>query len=267
MDDNSIRCLLTAEDLEENGLELEDFFHNNENARHFLQTVVERAREEVGYEFSGGALAMQLVPLPENELLITFSEKNDSFMKGISNFLKNILSAGEYSEDVEQSKDKDEMEEQDEDERHMKALEEMFRTALRRRLSEQAEKNAQEQKDSVKKKNISHDKQERSKVSLPESILCRFETMERFERFCAGADEFGLIRSEAYCLPDTGQWFLIVERADTEESLFRRFSARVVEYGTLIPSADMQLAYIREHGECIVKNNALELMKKTFDGD
>lgn len=39
MDDDSIRCILTSEDLEENGLNLEDFFRNSDHAKNFYKQL------------------------------------------------------------------------------------------------------------------------------------------------------------------------------------------------------------------------------------
>ena len=50
MENGVLRCTLTQEDLEQNGIELEDFFSNSPNAREFLEKLIRIAEEEVGYK-------------------------------------------------------------------------------------------------------------------------------------------------------------------------------------------------------------------------
>lgn len=242
--DNTVRCLLTAEDLEEQGLELEDFFHNNDNARRFLQTIVERAQEEVGYEFSGGALAMQLMPLPENELLITFSEKSDSMVRDFSEFLKNILGAMQTASEENGQSDGNVTE----------SVESILKNLM-------AKKIAGDMLEDAKKKIVKEQEDERE-TSVPEVVICRFESLQLLEDFCAGAEFSESMRSDAYCLQETDQWFLVIHRRDTDGRLFRRFSSRVIEYGMLLPASDIQLSFLKEHGICIARNDALTVLKK-----
>ena len=72
IDENRIRCVLTESDMKENDIGLADFFSSNRDKIHdFLENIMERAREEIGYENDGNMLSMQLMPLPNNGLAIT----------------------------------------------------------------------------------------------------------------------------------------------------------------------------------------------------
>lgn len=74
IDENTIRCVLTETDMEENDIGLEDFFSNDrEKIHNFLETIMEEAKREIGYENEGSVLSMQLMPLPRNGLAITIT--------------------------------------------------------------------------------------------------------------------------------------------------------------------------------------------------
>lgn len=90
LDENTVRCILSQEDMEERGLEFEDFFTDKDKTKNFLEDIVRQAQEEVGYEASSESVAMQVMPLPDNRLALTFSEKNDMSLKSM---LGNIKSA------------------------------------------------------------------------------------------------------------------------------------------------------------------------------
>ena len=74
INDDTIRCIITEEDMIEHGVDVEDFLRNRGNAREFLHEIVEQAAKEVGYEMHSGMLSMQVMPLPSTALAVTLLE-------------------------------------------------------------------------------------------------------------------------------------------------------------------------------------------------
>lgn len=91
IDDATVRCVLSEEDMKEQGIEIEDFFKNKDKTQKFLEAIVEQAREEVGYEAESGMLAMQVMPLPENGLSIVFSENSEGSIKNMIQGMKDAV--------------------------------------------------------------------------------------------------------------------------------------------------------------------------------
>ncbi len=92
---NTIRCVLSQEDMEENDIGLEDFFTNNrEKIQRLLENIMEEAKREIGYESDGAVVSMQLMPLPNNKLAITISgtqEKDFNEMLGnVKDMIQNM---------------------------------------------------------------------------------------------------------------------------------------------------------------------------------
>ena len=54
LDEKTICCMLSEEDLTDNDITIEDFIHNRDNVQYFLEEIIETAREEVGFENGGG---------------------------------------------------------------------------------------------------------------------------------------------------------------------------------------------------------------------
>ncbi|MEG1458213.1 MAG: adaptor protein MecA [Acetivibrio sp.] len=96
IDDATVRCILTEEDLKERDIELEDFFKNKEKVQNFFEEIVEEAKKEVSYESNTGVLAVQVMPLPENGLAIVFSENAESDFDGLVKNIKDMM--GELKE-------------------------------------------------------------------------------------------------------------------------------------------------------------------------
>lgn len=87
INENTIRCILTDEDMRENDLHLEDFFDNREKTQELLEMIMEQAHEEFGYESKSGMVAMQIVPLPKNSLSIILTDDPE---KSFLNMLKAV---------------------------------------------------------------------------------------------------------------------------------------------------------------------------------
>lgn len=88
IDKDTVRCILTEQDMIDNGLEIEDFFKDKDKVHDFLENIVEQAREEVGYEMKTGMLAMQVMPLPNKGLAITFSENTENSFSSVLEQIK-----------------------------------------------------------------------------------------------------------------------------------------------------------------------------------
>ena len=73
---DTVCCILTEDDMLEYGVELEDFIMNKEKVQEVLHNIVERAVDELGLDMQrGGMLSLQIMPLPDNSVSIIFSEK------------------------------------------------------------------------------------------------------------------------------------------------------------------------------------------------
>lgn len=83
----TVQCIISEEDMEEYGLTLADIFERNEKGEGFLRDVVERAHEEVGYRLRGDNIAMQITPIRDEGLVITFS---DASLAGFQNMLEHL---------------------------------------------------------------------------------------------------------------------------------------------------------------------------------
>lgn len=83
----TVQCIISEEDMEEYGLTLADIFERNEKGEGFLRDVVERAHDEVGYRLNGDNIAMQITPIRDEGLVITFSDEG---LAGFQNMLEHI---------------------------------------------------------------------------------------------------------------------------------------------------------------------------------
>ncbi len=88
----TIQCIISEEDMEEYGLTIADIFERNEKGEDFLRDIVERAHDEVGYRLNGDNIAMQITPIRDEGLVITFSDEGLSGFQSMLEHIKEVLS-------------------------------------------------------------------------------------------------------------------------------------------------------------------------------
>lgn len=91
INDATVQCIITAEDMLEYGLTLSDIFERNEKGEGFLRDIIERAHDEVGYIVSGDNITMQITPLQNKGLVVTFTNEGPAAFKEILQHLKEVL--------------------------------------------------------------------------------------------------------------------------------------------------------------------------------
>ncbi len=91
INDATVQCIVSADDMSEYGLTLSDIFERNERGEEFLQDIIERAHEEVGYQINNGNIAMQITPLKDNGLVVTFTDEGPAAFKEMLQNLKEVL--------------------------------------------------------------------------------------------------------------------------------------------------------------------------------
>ena len=90
---DTVRCIVTQDELKENGLEMDDFLSNNGRTEEFLRKMITLAEQEVGFKVQGGPLTIQVAVLPENKLALTFSEKQAGNLMEILESLRSAMSS------------------------------------------------------------------------------------------------------------------------------------------------------------------------------
>lgn len=87
----TVQCIVTAEDMLEYGLTLSDIFERNEKGEEFLRDIIERAHDEVGYRISGDNIAMQITPMQNQGLVVTFTNEGPAVFRDILQHLREVL--------------------------------------------------------------------------------------------------------------------------------------------------------------------------------
>lgn len=76
VDDKTVKCYLSNEELEQYELDYKDFIMRSDRAKEVVHEIIEQAIEEVGYTPPKFAFDLQIMVIPEQGLILTFSEKD-----------------------------------------------------------------------------------------------------------------------------------------------------------------------------------------------
>lgn len=227
---DTVRCIVSQEELREHGLELEDFISNNGKTEEFLREMIELAEEEVGFKVQGGPLTIQVATLPENTLALTFCEKQTGNIMDILEGLKSAMSS--LSDVVN-------------------------------------EKAAQKAKDTGGDASRAVPSIVPS-IEQREAYLLVFDDMKTLQAFCASVDEQieerMQMNSELYQLRDEGSYALVLHRGEMDEKQICQIMSASIEFMQRISADNSQIAYIREHGNCMIANHAITRMQQLLEG-
>lgn len=76
IDDKTVRCFISNEELEDYQIDYKDFVLRSEKAREVVREIIEQASEEVGYRPPKFAFDMSIMMMPDQGLVLTFSESD-----------------------------------------------------------------------------------------------------------------------------------------------------------------------------------------------
>ena len=232
INDDTVRCIVSKEDMQEYGIALEDFFKNKGKIHDFLHEVVERAEQEVGYEPKEGLLSMQIIPISQNTISITFTEQGNGDYNDMIEGLKESVS--EMLED-EETLTIDEMSEEDEEDNDAtdETIEENHRT--HNMIAVGMEKSS--------------------------TIMIAMQSMEKIANFCRMVNIDKTVNSELYKMNNKNVYCLIIDKNRLSSTIMRYILLVAVEYTSHITDEMKTIAYVREHGEKIIEKSAYRILK------
>lgn len=76
VDDRTVKCFLSNEELEEYDIDYRDFVTQSDKARDLIQEIVQQASEQVGYRPPKFAFEMQIMVVPDQGMLLTLTESD-----------------------------------------------------------------------------------------------------------------------------------------------------------------------------------------------
>lgn len=222
LDNGSLRCILTQDDLEQNGIELDDFFSNTQNAREFLEKLIRIAEDEVGFKTSGNMMSIQAAIMSEDEIVLTFSESQVSSSE-ILEHIRNMFGSSAAREQQPRRPD----------------------------IKDDILKEAGGKEDTIANED---------KVGY--AYLLTFVSLTGVRKFCQVLKKSPKAKSRLYYLDQKQQYFLWADLNDATRGYVYEFVTASMEYARSIEKDSARKNFLDEHANVVIKERALELLRK-----
>lgn len=221
---DTVRCIVTETELNENGLEMDDFLQNDSKTEEFLRKIVSMAETEVGFKVQGGPLSVQVAVLPEHSLALTFSERPDN---NIMNILQNLKSA-------------------------VASL-----SGMSKKSEEDAEKEAVPEETQPEKDTLVEGFDQRI-------YILGFRNMDQIITYAKSIVLEEPVVSSVFRLQEHGTttYYLIIERNGLGDKEICRVIGASIEFMDEASADIHKAAYLAEHGTCVLQKDALEILQK-----
>ncbi len=102
INDNSIRCLISREEMNAQGIDLDELMDNRGKAEEFLRYILQQARYEVDFQTTGEALNVQLTVMKDGDVSLMISDDQNAAIHAMLTQFKERLK--EFQEAIEQSR-------------------------------------------------------------------------------------------------------------------------------------------------------------------
>lgn len=271
INENAVRCVISEAEIEEEGLTMDDFFMNRKKAQDFLERLVDKAYEEVGYVAGTGMVSMQMMRMPDHNLSITINETPAEDIPMMLDHMQDLMAQihPEMAEDI-----MDELEDMDEENRIeiAKDIINQFLSKLSPGLNADGVKGSREtgqtasgemaasSETAVRKSTASakeeSDKKER--VSLP--LTFAFDSLEQIEEFAVANREYIKGTSRVYHDDIKGKYYLLLRRGRLSFDAYEEVCQHAMEYSTLTARSEIFVKYLEEHAKCVIRKDALRIL-------
>lgn len=232
VDDKTVKCFLSNEELKEYEIDYKDFLTRSEKAKEMVHEIIRQATEEVGYQPPKFAFDLQIMMIPEQGLVLTFSEKDPLDGKEGSRLM-------DYLREMKKALDMAASETKQGDE-----------------LSEESDDNDLPTDVSSSKKKSGKKVQKEQK---PIQAVFEFEKLDGILELAKVIP--GKLRVKSVLYEMDGKYYLYLHKGKASYEKYSKVCIQAMEFGVVYGAAEDSILFIEEHGDCIIEKHALRKLK------
>ena len=250
INDNTISCTITPEDLRANGFELDDFFERKKEAVEFIRQTVAQIAISENFDLQGELTTMRVSVLPDHSLnlLITREDSREEAAQEVRRLARSI-----FDSIVSKAAEKAGREESDKENSPSDTL-------MKSLLSEKQEKQDKKGQDKTEQQT------EKKAPLIGDSFMFSFYSVRDAMDCCKLFADAGPVDSSFYYLREDDIYFLIVRRKGDTPAIFERCVLSANEFGELVTSEEQYIAFVTEHGVCVARDHAIEMFLNVIPG-
>ena len=252
VNEQQIRCTLTREDLANRELKISELAYGTEKAKSLFRDMMRQAAYECGFEAEDIPLMIEAIPLNSEciVLIITKVEDPEELDTRFAKFAPSVHEDDDYDEEIEDLVDvlSDGADE----------VLNMLRKMSGSDVSVPAAKAAASSTDEPVQRSTAQE----VPAAQPSSQLFTFSTLHDVTRLARVAAPTYKGINTLYKDEANGNYLLLINSARQSAADFNRICNLISEYGKPEKAVLSAKAYLEEHYEPLIKDNALEALAK-----
>ena len=264
INENVVSCYITQDELIAQGVLVQDLVNNHDKATQFLRFVLKEADYAVGFNTDGKMLNVQISVLPNGSLNLMISDDENSLIQGVLSDMKSRLENFKKLIDDKQDGEKAlPFNEEDMDELFgpvIKGDEQDGWEIEDKEFESFDEENPFEPADFANDNSKEYEVPSNNTEVMKVSYWVEIEDLNRCIDLANSMNGMKAVPSALYRFE--GKYYLNMKFVMTKGEIVD-YVCRSIEYGNqLFPEGPMSPLYIREHGEEIIKVNAIETLRE-----
>lgn len=220
IDEKTIRCFVTLEELESQNMEIEDLFQKSERQQQFFGNIVKQARDLMGFVPPDENIIVNVLPVEGKGIVVTLSEDNQQ-QELVENFMEATRSAEQY-------------------------------------LKQQLEL-LQEARKEPKGKG-GKEKQKRNRTEPVKKRVYGFDSLHDLEEYCHSFAVQRKIKSSCTLDETTGRYFLTLEKGRMGVDAYNAICNQANDFAVLQQLTPAWESYEREHYRMLIPKYAVNVI-------
>lgn len=228
VNENQIRCTLTKEDLADRQIKLSELAYGSEKAKLLFKDMIEQANDEFGFEVADIPIMVEAIPLSGETIILQITKV-------------------EYPEELDTRFSKfSEAEDMDDYEGEGESV--LFSDT----------QSADEMLDVVEEPQKTR-KAKNQSVSTSTKLF-EVKTLGQIERLSHVLDGYYDGENDIYKDESKNKFYLVVRKSDHTPEEFNKVCNIISEYAVYKKYTSATEAFLKEHGKCILKKDALQVL-------
>ena len=225
VDDKTVKCFLSNEELDEYEIDYKDFVLRSEKAKEIVQEIIIQAEERVGYKPPRYSFDLQIMMLPDKGLVLTFSEREP------------------------------------ENEPLIECLKEMKRVLqkARERVGMTDDQPAKAQEAAVQAQAEAQSAPVPERPARPEFAIFAFSSLRDVMGFADALPTNLRVDSALYEMEDA--YYLCLGKGHASYERYSRACVQAMEFGNLCSAEESFLLRLEEHGKCLIQAKAIKKLR------
>ena len=232
VDEKTVKCFLSNEELEEYEIDYKDFVLRSEKAREVVQEIIEQAEEEVGYKPPKFAFDLQIMMLPDQGLILTFSDR-DPEIKESDQFIECL--------------------------KEMKRILQRTREKMNGEAPALPDGGTAEGQEASQPQGGGQKSAKEQEAARPGFAVFVFADIGRIMDYVAMLPANLQVESRLYEMD--GLYFLYLLKGRASYERYSRACVQALEFSGLYAADESQVVHLEEHGECLIPEKAVKKLR------